>query len=136
MTLPGSYGNEEIRSWQVLSTELPASTAIQAGDKGGHGLIGAPGLHLEVGGLSLAAFGTLELIGRCNRLHTPLTLKHGLGFDILGLLLPLIACHFVGCQCAHCFWFHFAQQNTPSEVWILIIFDVEHDRPEPQHGYD
>jgi hypothetical protein len=43
--------------------ELPVMVAIYTGDIGCHWFISTPGLHLEVGCLSLFTLGTLELVG-------------------------------------------------------------------------
>lgn len=107
------------------------SIAIHTSNECGHGLIGTSGLHLKVGGFPLQAFVALELISRSHRLHTSFALKHSLGFDIFGLLFPVITCHIVSCHCDYGFRLDSTQQDAASEVWVLIILDVEHDGPAP-----
>jgi hypothetical protein len=48
--------------WEITSalTKLPPITAVHTRDKGGHGFIGTPRLHLIITALALLALATLE----------------------------------------------------------------------------
>lgn len=108
------------------------SVTIHASDKRGHGLIGASGLHLKVGGFPLRAFVALELVGGSHLLDASFALKHRLRFDIGGLFFAVVAGHLVGCHGDNGFGFDSTQQDATPEVGVLIVFDVEHDGPAPR----
>lgn len=111
--------------------KFPMSITIYTSDKCGHGFISTSGLHLKVGGFPLQTFVALKLISGGHGLHTSFALKHRLGFDILRLLFPVITRHFIACHGDYGFRFDSTQQDTASEIWVLLIFDVEHDGPAP-----
>jgi hypothetical protein len=112
------------------STEPPVSIAVYASDERGHGLIGTPGLHLEVSSFAIATPGTLELVGGSRVVfEPPLALKQRLRLDVVSFLLPSIARHVIRRHREYGFGCYCSEQYTPPEIRVPLIFDVEHDGP-------
>lgn len=81
------------------SAELPSVAAVDAGHKGGHGLISAARLHLVVLALALLALAALELVCR-GLLHvlSPLRFRQSRLSDLRVLALARVACQLLRCQ--------------------------------------
>lgn len=114
------------------SSALPATITIHTLNKCGHGFISTSSLQLKVRRFPLVTFTTFELISGRHILQPSLTFKQSLFPDALVRLLPCITCHIISSHTYNFFRFDFSKQNTSSEIWVLIILEVENNRPAPE----